>query len=393
MIRYKEAQDIIKGHSMYLDKELVDIDDAFGRVLAEDIAAERDFPPFNRSAMDGIAIKTEDFNKGIRNFQIVETIFAGQKHKNEISTGQCYKIMTGAAVPPGANAVIRREDFIERGNIISVNTSSCSDLQNIAAKGQDLKKNTIAIRAPFKINASAVGFLASLGREKVLVYKKPEVAIFTTGNEVIFPGQPVNDFQIYNSNLYLLKAMLAEHGIKPVHTAHILDNEELLRNTIEPWLDADIIILSGGVSAGDADFVPGILSQLGVEILFHKVAIKPGKPVLCGKLRSGGLVFALPGNPFSCQVTFKLFVETYLESIYKLPASKKIRLPLNFDRAKKSSFDEFFPVFITEESTLNKSEINGSGDIRMASFANALGIQPADRMTIRSGEEILCISL
>lgn len=393
MINYKQAQEIIKGNARSLGKELIDIDYALGRVLAENIITPRDYPPFNRSAMDGFALKIEDFSKGIRRFNIIETILAGQKSNKELSSGECYKIMTGAAVPVSANAVIRREDTYENELTVVVEAAQCTYFQNIALKGQDLTKDVIALKALVKINAPAIGLLASLGKQKIWVYKMPEVAIFTTGNEVISLGKEINDLQIYNSNLHLLKALLLEHKIVPKHTAHIIDDKEQLEYGLNSYLDVDILILSGGVSAGDTDYIPEILSKLGVEILFHKVAIKPGKPILCGKLRGGGVVFALPGNPFSCLVTFKLFIETYIESSLGLLPQKKIKLPVSFIRTKKGSYDEFFPVYISEESIVSEIDFNGSGDIRMASSADALGIQPAVQMNISKGEEIFCIPL
>ncbi|MEJ7778588.1 MAG: molybdopterin molybdotransferase MoeA [Daejeonella sp.] len=393
MINYKQAQEIIKGNAGSFDKELIDIDHALGRVLAQDITASRDYPPFNRSAMDGFALNIDDFNKGIRSFKIIETILAGQKSHKELSSGTCYKIMTGAAVPVSANVVIRREDTNENELSVIVEARQCVYFQNIALKGQDLKKDVIALKAPFKINAPAIGLLASLGKQKIWVYSMPEVAIFTTGNEVISLGNDVNDLQIYNSNLHVLKALLLEHKIEPKHTAHLLDDKEQLENGLKLYLDVDILILSGGVSAGDTDYIPEILRKLGVEILFHKVAIKPGKPILCGKLPGGGLVFALPGNPFSCLVAFKLFIETHLESSFGLLPQKKIKFPVSFIRTKKGSCDEFFPVYISEKNTLNEINFNGSGDIRMACSADALGIQPAVEMNISKGEEIFCIPL
>lgn len=393
MINYKQAQEIIKGNAGSFDKELIDIDHALGRVLAQDITASRDYPPFNRSAMDGFALNIDDFNKGIRSFKIIETILAGQKSHKELSSGACYKIMTGAAVPVSANVVIRREDTNENELSVIVEAPQCVYFQNIALKGQDLKKDVIALKAPFKINAPAIGLLASLGKQKIWVYSMPEVAIFTTGNEVISLGNDVNDLQIYNSNLHVLKALLLEHKIEPKHTAHLLDDKEQLENGLKLYLDVDILILSGGVSAGDTDYIPEILRKLGVEILFHKVAIKPGKPILCGKLPGGGLVFALPGNPFSCLVAFKLFIETHLESSFGLLPQKKIKFPVSFIRTKKGSCDEFFPVYISEKNTLNEINFNGSGDIRMACSADALGIQPAVEMNISKGEEIFCIPL
>lgn len=393
MINYKQAQEIIQGNAGSFGKELIDIDHALGRVLAENIITARDYPPFNRSAMDGFALNIEDFNKGIRRFKIIETILAGQKSHKELSSGGCYKIMTGAAVPVSANVVIRREDTNENEPDVFLEASQCVYFQNIALKGQDLKKDVIALKAPFKINASSIGLLASLGKQRIWVYSMPKVAIFTTGNEVISLGKEINGLQIYNSNLHLLKALLLEHKIEPEHTAHLLDEKAQLENGLKNYLNVDMLIISGGVSAGDTDYIPEILSKLGVEILFHKVAIKPGKPVLCGKLRGGGLVFALPGNPFSCLVTFKLFVDTYLASSFGLLPQKKIKLPVSFIRTKKGSCDEFFPVYISEESTVNEIDFNGSGDIRMASSADALGIQPAVQMNISKGEEIFCIPL
>lgn len=393
MVSYKEAQDLIKSQGVPFHQEWIDIDESPGRVLAEDILAARDYPPFNRSAMDGIAILTDDFRKGIRNFRVVETVFAGYKSEKALLSGQCYKIMTGAAVPASADAVIRREDIVENNTAVRIETDQCQRYQNIAPQGEDLKKNSIALHAPFSINASVTGFIASLGRQKIWVYKKPDVVIFTTGDEVVSVGEKVNSQQIYNSNLPMLKALLLEHNIKPVYAGHILDDVAQLEISIKPHLGVDILILNGGISAGDADFIPGVLRNLGIEIVFHQVAVKPGKPILCGKLPAGGLVFALPGNPLSCLVTFKLFVERYLERFSNLPARVALNFPVNFDRNKRSSFDEFFPVYITDQNLLNKIEFNGSGDIRLASFANALGIQPADQMNIRKGDRIFCIRL
>ncbi len=393
MIDYKQAQEIINDNAGSFGKELIDIDKGLGRVLAENIITARDYPPFNRSAMDGFAFHIEDFNKGIRSFNIIETILAGQRSHRALTSGECYKIMTGAAVPLSADVVIRREDATENELTVVIESLQCACFQNIALKGQDLKNGIIALEAPFKINASAIGLLASLGKQKIWVYSMPGVAIFTTGNEIISLGNEVDDFQIYNSNLHLLKALLLEHKIEPQYSAHIKDNKEQLENGLSPYLNFDILIISGGVSEGDTDYIPGILSKLGVEILFHKVSIKPGKPVLCGKLPGGGLVFALPGNPFSCLVTFKLFIEAYLENSFGLSPQKKIKLPVSFIRTKKSSCDEFFPVYISDESILNEIDFNGSGDIRMASSADALGIQPAVQVNISKGEEIFCIPL
>lgn len=389
MVNYKQAQDIIIAEAKSFGTEKIKLEASLGRVLADSVFATRDFPPFNRAAVDGYAIRLKDFNQGLRNFEIVETIFAGQRQKSELMAGQCYKIMTGAAVPVDANAIFRREDTTEAGNLVTIHTEKGSNWQNIALKGQDLKAGDLGIPANYRINPSAIGFLAALGQEEVAVQKQPQVAILTTGDEVKALGEKVDTFQIYNSNLSVLKALLAEYDIEVSTQAHILDNKNELEKVIGQNLKQDILILTGGVSAGDADYVPAILAQLGVSVLFHKVAIKPGKPVLCGKIKDGAMVFALPGNPFSCLVTFKIFVDTYLRTCLNLDPKPIFKLPVDFCRKKRTGFDEFFPVSIKgPQATLELSPLNGSGDIRLGTFSNALAIQAADQMEIEKGEEI-----
>lgn len=394
MINYLEAQEIIVKLAKSFGKEQVKLDNALGKVLAEDIEANRDYPPFNRSAVDGFAIRLEDFNKGLRIFEVAETIFAGQENQIEIAEGQCYKIMTGAAVPAIATIVIKREDVKEETTFINIQVKTISHFQNIALRGQDLKFGDSALSAPFKLNASSIGFLASLGKHHVWVEKNPKVAIITTGNEVVSIEETASNFQIHNSNLHMLKALLQEQGIKPNKSIHVLDKEAVLEAAIKKHLDCDLLIMSGGVSAGDADYVPGVLSKLGVKNLFHKVAIKPGKPIWCGQLPNKGLVFALPGNPFSCLITFKLFIEPYLLACNGIAKKNLFKLPINFNRVKRTGFDEFFPVSITGEmAVLSEVSLNGSGDIRLGSFSNALAIHPAGQMEIKEGMEIYYLPL
>jgi molybdopterin molybdotransferase len=389
MLSYKKAQEIIIAQAKSFGTEKVKLEASLGRVLADGVFAPRDLPPFNRAAVDGYALRFIDFEQGVRSFKIVETIFAGQKATKELLAGECYKIMTGAAVPTTANTVFRREDTDENGDFLRINIDKGRVWQNIAVKGQDLKKGALGIPASYQINASAIGFLTSLGQTEVSVQKQPRVAILTTGDEIKALGERVDTFQIYNSNLSVLKALLAEYDIEVSTEAHVLDDQIKLKGAIAQNLHQDILILTGGVSAGDADYVPEILKDLGVEVLFHKVAIKPGKPFLCGKINDGAMIFALPGNPFSCLVTFKIFVDTYLRSCLNLQPKPIFKLPVDFNRTKRTGFDEFFPVSIKgPQATLELSPLNGSGDIRLGTFSNALAIQAADQMEIEKGEEI-----
>ncbi len=386
MLNYKEAQTIIASLAKSFGQETLSLEKAFDRILAEKIYADRDYPPFNRATMDGYAISFKDWEQGTKNYAVKEVVFAGQRYGQEISSGECYKIMTGASVPPNVDLVIRREDALEENGRVSFQYETIKPQQNIAQKGEDIKAGSCVINANCKITPQVVALLASLGRAEVEVEKLPKVALFTTGDEVVEPGKPVSDIQIRNSNQFLLKSLLNKWQIKPTITKHILDDKEQLKQEIGAALNCDIIILCGGVSAGDADYVPEILESLGVKKLFHKVKIKPGKPIWCGQLPSGGLVFALPGNPFSCHVTFKLFIEHYLKACFSLEETEWPMLPLSAQKQKKTPFDEFFPAVINQSVT--PVLFNSSGDVKAALNANAIAHHPANTQDLAVGNPI-----
>ncbi len=377
LIPYPNALEIVLANAYSFGEEIIDIDISLNRVLAEDIYADRNYPPFNRSAMDGIAVAIRDIDNGVNHFTIIETIYAGQSSNLILKPGQCFKIMTGAAVPLCADAVIRVEDIEVNQQIASILANDVHLFQNIAIKGQDLKDSELAISINTKITPPVIGLLATIGKSKIKVNKLPRVALITTGGEVKDINDEVSIVQIRNSNQHLIKALLKQNNIQSVFCQHIIDNEKLLFDGIKKYLDVDILIICGGVSAGDADYVPAVLNTLGVKKLFHKVAIKPGKPIWCGKKQNGAMVFALPGNPFSCLVTFKIFIEPYINKCIGLSQKANKTLPLNNHRIKKTKFDEFFPVIIHQENkTLNSVAINGSGDIRLGLQANALALHP-----------------
>ncbi|RYY28084.1 MAG: molybdopterin molybdenumtransferase MoeA, partial [Sphingobacteriaceae bacterium] len=387
MLNYKEAQQIITAHAKSFGTEKVNLEDAFERVLAEKIYADRDYPPFNRATMDGYAISFKDWEAGTKNYAVKEVVFAGARYQQEIITGECYKIMTGAAVPPNADLVIRREDALEENGRVMFQVETLKSGQNIAKKGEDIQADTCIIEQNCICNAPVAGLLASVGKAEVLVEKLPNVALFTTGDELVEPGQPVSDIQIRNSNQYLLKSLLREWQIKPQISKHLVDDKAVLNQEISKALNCNIIILCGGVSAGDADYVPEILENLGVKKLFHKVKIKPGKPIWCGQLPNGGLVFALPGNPFSCHVTFKLFIEHYLKACFSLPQTEWPILLLSTQKQKKTPFDEFFPATVNQQ--LMPVLFNTSGDIKAALNANAIAHHPAEKTVLEAGELVV----
>ncbi len=390
MIGFQEAQEIVKSQARSFGTEEIILDAAFGRVLAEPIRADRDYPPFPRATMDGYALRYADLEKGIRRFRIVETLFAGSQTCMRISGGECYKIMTGAAVPEDANLVIRREDAEEgEGEIEMKNSETWRPYLNIARRGEDLSAGELVIDKPRRCDPAMMGLLATLGKTSVAVARVPQTGLITTGDEVVNPGNPVSPVQIRNSNLWMLLGALRQEGFGLRRSSHVGDDPEQLMRILERFLDLDILILTGGVSAGDADHVPRILTQLGVRPLFHKIAMRPGKPTWCGMLPAGGIVFALPGNPFSCLVNFTLLIAPYIHACWGLEPTPPIALPLREARKKRTPLDEFFPVRMEgSPAMLTRLPLNGSGDIRLGMGANGLALHPARFGDLGAGAEV-----
>jgi molybdopterin molybdotransferase len=411
MIDYREAQKIILQYAHSFGKEVVELEQAMGRVLAEVVRADRDYPPFNRASMDGYAVRYADLEKGIRRFSVAGTIFAGSLPDRPIGAGECYKIMTGAAVPAGPDTIIRRENVVEGEGFMQLAIVAAEPLpaatlpapsdasfpwrifQNIARKGEDLVSGALVIDRPCLCEPPVIGLLATLGHTAVTVERLPAIALLTTGDEVVAADAAVGAVQIRNSNRWLLEAALKKTGAGLAVWAHAPDDPVLLRRQVEEFLVHDLLILCGGVSAGDADYVPEVLEAAGVQKLFHKIAIRPGKPVWCGVTPEGKMVFALPGNPFSCLVNMELLIRPYLRACFGLPPTEPLGLPLGAARKKRSPLDEFFPVCLHgAPARLTPVTLNGSGDIRLGRQANALALHPAASGDLAEGAEVLCYS-
>lgn len=392
MISLQQAKQLVLEQARSFGKEIILLEDALGRTLNEPVIADRDYPPFNRATMDGIAINSADWNEGIHSFSVVETIFAGQASTKSISKGECYKIMTGAAVPLSADTVIRIEDIEAEENRLRITVSSITTGQNIAAKGSDIKAGTSILSSAQRIKPGTITTLASLGYAEVKVASLPSIAIITTGDEIVPVDVPVNEVQIRNSNAFLLKAMLQQWQIRPSVCKHLKDDAAILSAAVKQLRNHQIIILSGAVSAGDADFVPEVLINAGAKKIFHKVAIRPGKPIWFGKFDNGPIVFALPGNPFSTFVTFKLFIEPFLQQSFGIPAAKTLQLTFSGNRIKKTNLDEFFPVMLSGNPTVAAAiPFNTSGDITAVMEADAIAMQPIAVTEIKDGNIISCL--
>jgi molybdopterin molybdotransferase len=388
MLTVKQAQDLINQSAKNSGIENISIHNAQGRVLAEDIFADRDYPPFNRAAMDGYAFNSKDFlEKGIRTFIITEEIYAGGLPTKKLAGGDCYKIMTGSSTPLDADTIIRVEDTEQKGNTVIFKTEDIKKGQNIAKKGEDKKENELVLKSSTVLHPPAIAALAVLGKSTLLVFKIPSVSIISTGNEVIPVDQPVLTHQIRDSNSYALKGFFENYNIPIADRRLVPDQKEKIAQAVSELIDSDILILSGGVSMGDADYVPEVLNSLGVEKIFHKVAIKPGKPLWFGKSRRG-VVFALPGNPMSVQVAFKVFIEPFLRRSFGLQEQLFLKLPLAAGRKKKVKFDEYFPCSIEGEdhSLVRPVIFNGSGDVTSLLSSHGIGLQEAEREELKEGD-------
>jgi len=394
MISYTEAQAVVRAKAHTFGTDIIPLDQAQGRVLSTVIRADRDYPPFNRATMDGYAMRWEDLQKGILEFQVIETIFAGAGATTDLPPGACYKIMTGAPVPDTADVIIRREDTEERGSTALVTRIPARPFLNIARQGEDLSMGGIVIDKPCICEPSIVGLLASLGQNELTVARLPRIAIVTTGNEVVPVGAPVGPVQIRNSNRWLLQSFFKKWQIDPWYYQHAPDDKASLKAILEKALRADVVVLCGGVSAGDADHAPEMLEASGVNCLFHKMAIKPGKPVWCGTTAENAMVFALPGNPFSCLVGFILLIQPYLQACFGLPLTSPLSLPLGSFKKKNTPLDEFFPARIHgDPAHLQLVSLNGSGDIRLGMQANALALHPAERPDLAAETPVVYFNL
>jgi molybdopterin molybdotransferase len=386
MKAFDDALNLVLDQASSFGIEEVPADEALNRVLAEPLFADRDYPPFNRAAMDGYALRFADLTAGVRVFKPIETIFPAQVPANECGPGECYKIMTGAAVPTGTDLIVRVEDAIINNDTVSFTITDPKQWQNVSRQGEDVLAGKMVLGAPSKITAPIVALLAVLGKLTVSIQRRPSVAIITTGNEVIDPSMPVNRVQIRNSNQAQLLALLHSINIVDIRIYHSLDDIDELKQRFSLAMDADIIISSGAVSAGDADHLPMVLDQLGVQKLLHKVSIKPGKPIWIGRRSNGKMVFALPGNPLSCLVGFILFIRPFIEACYGIEQAVVSSLPLKASLTKSSVLDEFFPARrVPATNEIERLQFNGSGDIRAAVQAEGIARHPASVQVLPAG--------
>jgi molybdopterin molybdotransferase len=395
-----DAQDRVRTlcASARLPAESVDVEHALGHVLAADIVAPHDLPPFANSAMDGYALRGAELPlRHERAFHVAGHLLAGATAAPGFAAGECIRITTGAPMPPGADSVVIKENVrLDRETIVVAAGEQVGG--NVRPAGEDYRAGDIALRAGDVLGAARLGVLAACGYARVDVTRRPRVGLFVTGNELVPAGQPLGFGQIHDSNRYSLGGLLRGMGIEPVRCAHVRDDPTALKAALhEASRHCDVVISSGGVSAGEADFLPDIIAELG-KVHFWKVRMKPGMPVLCGGI-GGALVFALPGNPVSTIATFLTLVRPALLALQGADASTARRWKARLASAvtKRHDRTEFVRARIEsrDDGALWAEPLRqqGSGMLRGVAEADALIVVPEHVHELAAGAVVEVLPL
>ena len=380
----------VTGLGAVLETESVPLREALGRVLAHDIVSDRDYPPFDRSIRDGYAIRSDETHPGAQ-LKCIGELRAGNTPSVSVSPGSCIQIMTGAALPVGADAVVMIENTSREADNVKLDRAVKSG-QHVVRRGSELGAGRPVLAAGTRMGFAELAAAAQVGAANPVVTRKPRVAALSTGDEVVDFASTPGSFQIRNSNSISLGAQISLLGGEPVLLGNAKDSLEELRAMISAGLEADSLILSGGVSMGKYDLVEPVLCELGAEFVFDAVAIRPGKPVVFA-ICQGKPVFGLPGNPVSTMVTFDLFVQPAIDILAgaetrPLPMMEAI---LDSPLAEKPGLTHFLPAQISwRGETAHVSPIvwQGSGDVVAMAHANCLMVVPADRETIEAGQRV-----
>jgi len=401
MITSKKASEIILNHTENFGTEEIPFLEATGRILKEDIVADRDFPPFNRVSMDGIAVSYDVFTSGQREFFIENMQAAGSEQVTLQHQENCIEAMTGAVLPQHTDAIIPYELVTIKDGKASVNLEEIKQLQNVHLQGKDRKINDVLIQKNTVISPAEIGVLATVGKATIKVAKQPKVMIISTGDELVEVSENPLAHQIRRSNSFTLVALL-ERLLIHAETAHIVDDKSLLKQKIKQFLiDYDVLLFSGAVSKGKFDFVPEVLDELGVKKLFHRVKQRPGKPFWFGhavpfgmseqdeKTPKNAVVFAFPGNPVSTFVgCVKYFYPWYQKSM-GIAFENQQKAILSEDYFFKPALTYFLQVKLENNNgMLYATPItgNGSGDLANLADADAFIELPDNRNEFKKGE-------
>ena len=401
VLSFAEARGIVEREAAKVragDTEIVEIIAAAGRVLAEPLVADRDFPPFPRAARDGYAVRAADVAAIPARLNVVGEIRAGAPDAGiTIAACQAAEIMTGAPVPPGADAVVMVEYTARRDQQVEV-TRTVSAGENFVPTGSEAKRGGTLLSPGARLTPAAIAVAGSCGAHRMRVFRRPRVAILSTGDELVDVAAEPGRNQIRNSNSYSLAAQVQQGGGEPVVLPIAPDEPKQLRKLMQEGLAADLLLLSGGVSMGKYDLVEQVLGEMGAQFFFTGAAIQPGKPIVFGAVppRRGAeptFFFGLPGNPVSTMVCFDLFARTMLEALAGASPRKIIfvQARLKADVKNKTGLTRFLPALLSGEQERAEVELvkwQGSGDMAANARANCYLVVPPDRETLRAGEMV-----
>ena len=404
VLSFEEARHTVEQHSARLTAPAtvtVDLLSAAGRVLGEPIRADRNLPPFPRSTRDGYGVRAADVARVPATLDVIGEIRAGESLENipqRIGAGQAASIMTGAPVPSGADAVVMVEFTAQQGTRVEIQRSVMPG-ENIVPSGAEAQKGSLLVERGVRLNEAVIALAASAGQPRVQVYNRPQVAVLTTGDEIVGIEAIPGATQIRNSNSYSLAVQIRNAGGEPILLPVAPDEPRKLRVLIEEGLKSDLLLMTGGVSMGRYDLVEQVLEELKAEFFFTGAKIQPGRPVVFGKCGAGAparenagtYFFGLPGNPVSTMVTFELFARPILEALAGMSPRK-----LQFTYAKlkseirvKPGLKRFLPAILSGEFEASQVELvpwQGSGDVAATARANCYIVIPPDREWIPAGE-------
>ncbi len=393
MVSYEQALSIIREKILAAysppPTERTPLDEASGRILAAEVFADRDYPPFHRATRDGYAVRSEDLASLPAVLRLAGEARAGFPFAGQVAPGQCIAIMTGAPLPEGANAVVMIEHTRAEGERVEAQRSVRPE-ENVIARGSEARAGARVLPRGRRLDAADIGLLATVGQSQVEVYRRPEVAILPTGDEVVETEQTPEWFQIRNSNAFTLSAQVRAAGGVPQNLGVAPDRCEALRDMIQKGLAADLLLLSGGVSMGKYDFVAKVLADLRAEFFLQGVAIRPGKPLVFG--RAGGrFFFGLPGNPVSTFVTFEAFVRPALEALaggaFQPPVFLRARIakPLR----NRTGLTTFMPARVEMHEGIPEVALvayQGSGDLVGVAQANCFLVAHPEQTELAAGD-------
>jgi molybdenum cofactor synthesis domain-containing protein len=373
-----------------LRTERVRLEDAAGRVAAAGVASATDVPPFSRSAMDGYAVIAADTASATRDtpveLRLLDRIYTGQMSASTVTRGGCSEIATGAPLPEGADAVIMVEETAKAAEDRIQFFAAASAGQNIGKRGADIRSGDCVLSAGDIVTPSRTGALAAIGRTDVEVFARPRVAILSTGNEVVEPGQALEVGQIYDVNRFTLSAIVSTHGGAPEPHRAAQDTIDALTAALDACAEADLVVFSGGSSVGERDLIVDAIAARG-EMIFHGIAVKPGKPTAFALVK-GTPFFGMPGNPTSCLSNAYILLVPYLRALARLPVHtpRTTRVPLGRRIVSAAGRHQFYTVRLRDGAAF--PAFKGSGDITSLSQADGYIEIAADQSTVEEGTKV-----